>query len=145
MQFHKLKPKVVSYRNYKNFSNNIFLKSLNSELSKYSLSPAMREKCPNTDFFLVLIFLYSVRIRKIRTRKDSAFGHFSRSADENDFDRFCQIYTDTLNKYAPHKTKPIRGNHSLFINKEISKAIIKQTQLINIYLKFRIMRVNLHL
>ena len=39
MQFHKLEPKVISYKNYKNFSNDIFLKSLNSELSKYSFSP----------------------------------------------------------------------------------------------------------
>ena len=43
----------------------------------------LREKCPNTELFLVLIFLYSVRIqseyRKIRTRNNSVFGHFSRS------------------------------------------------------------------
>ena len=64
MQFRKLEPKVFSYRNYKHFSNDIFLKSLNSELSKYSVSP-----------------------------------------DENGFDRFCQICTDTLNKLV----KEVRG------------------------------------
>ena len=44
------------------------------------------EKCPNTKLFLVRIFLYSdwnLRIksefRKIRTRKNSVFGHFSPS------------------------------------------------------------------
>ena len=54
---------------------------------------SLREKCPNTEFFLVRIFLYSdwirrftvnLRIqsehRKIRTRKNFVFGHFSRSA-----------------------------------------------------------------
>ena len=75
-------PKVVSYRNYKNLSNDVFLKSLNSELSKYSFPP-----------------------------------------DQNNFDRFCQICTDTLNKYAPRTKKTIKGNHSPFINEEISKAI----------------------
>ena len=50
---------------------------------------SMREKCPNTEFFLVRIFLhshwiqrftpYSVRYRKIRIRKNSVSGHFSRS------------------------------------------------------------------
>ena len=30
---------------------------------KYSQRP-MREKCPNTEFFLVRIFLYSLRIEK---------------------------------------------------------------------------------
>ena len=36
----------------------------------------LRETCPNTGFFLVRIFLYS---DWIRTRKNSIFGHFSRS------------------------------------------------------------------
>ena len=39
MQFRKLEPNVVSYKNYKNYSNDIFLKSLKSELPKYSFSP----------------------------------------------------------------------------------------------------------
>ena len=47
----------------------------------------LREKCPNTEFFLVRIFpySYSVNLRihseygKIRTRKNSVFGHFSES------------------------------------------------------------------
>ena len=41
-------------------------------LEKWSL----REKCPNTEFFLVRI---QSEYRKIRIRKNSAFGHFSRS------------------------------------------------------------------
>ena len=57
---------------------------------KYS---TLREKCRNTEFFLVRIFLYSdciqteyglnLRIqsecREIRTRKNYVFGHFSHS------------------------------------------------------------------
>ena len=52
----------------------------------------LHEKCPNTQFFLVCIFLYSdcteiysinlciqSEYKKIRTRKNSVFGHFSRS------------------------------------------------------------------
>ena len=52
----------------------------------------LRERCPNTELFLVRIFLYldwirrftvNLRIqseyRKIRTRNNSVFGHFSRS------------------------------------------------------------------
>ena len=45
----------------------------------FFIKVALREKCPNTDFFLVRIFLYSVRYRKIQTRKNSVFGHFSHS------------------------------------------------------------------
>ena len=50
----------------------------------------LREKCLNTEFFLVRIFLYlnwiqvnphtQSKYRKIRARKNSQFGHFSRSA-----------------------------------------------------------------
>ena len=37
------------------------------------------EKCPNAEFFLVRIFLYSVQIKEISDQKNSVFGHFSRS------------------------------------------------------------------
>ena len=40
---------------------------------------SLREKCPNTGVFLVRIFLYSVGIQSKKYRKNSAFGHFSRS------------------------------------------------------------------
>ena len=36
----------------------------------------MREKCPNTELFLVRIWL---EYRKIRTRNNSIFGHFPRN------------------------------------------------------------------
>ena len=43
----------------------------------YSLphgSNSLHEKCPNTEFFVVRIFLHSDRIQ---TRKNSVFGHFT--------------------------------------------------------------------
>ena len=40
------------------------------------LSISLREKCSDTEFFLVRIFPHS---DWIRTRKNSVFGHFSRS------------------------------------------------------------------
>ena len=54
---------------------------------EFSLTCALREKCPNMEFFLVRFFLYSdwinLRIqseyRKIQNRKNSVFGNFSRS------------------------------------------------------------------
>ena len=35
-----------------------------SQLLKKSVKDSLREKCPNTKFFLVRIFLYSVRIQE---------------------------------------------------------------------------------
>ena len=39
----------------------------------------LRENCPNMEFFLVRIFLYSDWIQEIRIRKNCVFGLFSRS------------------------------------------------------------------
>ena len=38
-------------------------------------------------------------------------------------------FVKTLNKYAPLKTKMIRGNHKSFITKNLKKAIIKRSAL----------------
>ena len=49
-----------------------FYKPAKSLLEKFMTSRQLyplREKCPNAEFFLVRIFLYLVRIQKIRTRK----------------------------------------------------------------------------
>ena len=59
------------------------------------------------------------------------------SLDENGFLNFCKTCTDTLNKHAPRKQKTIRGNQSLIINKKISKAIMKRTELRNKFLKYK--------
>ena len=45
----------------------------------YVDSGSLREKCPNTELFLVLSALYSVRIQENTDQKNSVFGHFSRS------------------------------------------------------------------
>ena len=44
-------------------------------------------KCPNTEFFVVRIFRIQSECRKIWTRKNSVFDHFSRSDSysENSF------------------------------------------------------------
>ena len=57
------------------------------------------------------------------------------SPDENGFLNFCQICTETLNKHPPCKRKTIKGNQNPFINKEISKAIMKRIELPNKFLK----------
>ena len=47
---------------------------------------------------------------------------------------FRKICTEILNKQAPRKRKAIRGNQSSFISKEISKAIMKRTDVRNKFL-----------
>ena len=43
---------------------------------------SLREKCPNTELFLVLFSCIRSECRKIRTRNNSVFGQFSRSIFE---------------------------------------------------------------
>ena len=47
------------------------------------------------------------------------------------YDKFEIIFTSTLNKHAPKKTKSFRDNHKLHINKELRKAIMKRSRLKN--------------
>ena len=43
----------------------------------------------------------------------------------------------SLEKHAPLKKKYIRGNHLLFMNKELSKAIMHRSKLRNNFLRHR--------
>ena len=45
----------------------------------FSFPKSLREKCPNTEFFLVRIFLYSDLIQENTDHKNSVFGNFWRS------------------------------------------------------------------
>ena len=65
----------------------IFLKKLKKLVKKKFLSLSLCEKCPNTELFLVRIFLSEYR--KIRTRNNSVFGQFSRSVWLDYSIRFC--------------------------------------------------------
>ena len=67
---------------------NYFKKDLNvkTKISNILVVPPLREKWLNTQFFLVSIFpqrltkqIFVFSPNKIRTRKNSVFGHFSRS------------------------------------------------------------------
>ena len=94
--FRKLKPKIINYRKYKNFSNDIFRDSLLEELSQ-------------------------VRINN----------------DDEGFNNFLRICRNTLDRFAPRKKKYIRGNNAPFMNKTLSKEIMKRSNLRNKYLKSR--------
>ena len=59
---------------------------------------ALREKCPNTEFFVVRIFIYSIRKQENTDQKNSVFGHFLRSVAnskrQNNFKK--QLHTVSL-------------------------------------------------
>ena len=56
----------------------------------------------------------------------------SKTVDENvHYSKFEKEFIDTLNKYAPKKTKLFRGNQKLHVNKVLSSAIMKRSRLKN--------------
>ena len=96
IRYRNLKPKIINYRKYKNFSNDIFRGSLLEKISQ------------------VLI-----------------------NNDDEGFNNFLRICRNTLDRFAPPKKKYIRGNNALFMNKTLSKEIMKRSNLRNKFLKSR--------
>ena len=58
------------------------------------------------------------------------------SCDQN-VDDFLISCSNILYQYAPRKINNVRGNHSTFMNNNLSKAIMVRTKLRNIFLKNR--------
>ena len=56
---------------------------------------------------------------------------------DQDVDDFLISCNKILDKYAPRKKRYVRGNHSPFMNKNLSKAIMLRKKLRNIFLKNR--------
>ena len=54
-----------------------------------------------------------------------------------DCKNFKDTIIDSLNKHAPLKRKYFRTNHSNFVTKELSKAIMRRSKLCNLYLEER--------
>ena len=52
----------------------------------------------------------------------------SKTVDENvHYSKFEKEFIDTLNKYAPKKTKLFRGNQKLHVNKVLRNSIMKRS------------------
>ena len=55
----------------------------------------------------------------------------SQKKDVNNFDVFKEIIDRVLFKHAPKKSKYIRSNQSKFMSKELRKAIMTRSRLLN--------------
>ena len=49
--------------------------------------------------------------------------------NDRGFEKFCDVSIKLLNKHTPKKMKYKRGNPMPFITKDLSKAIMKRSQL----------------
>ena len=90
----KSQTKIIHYRNYKNFSNDVF---------RDLLQKIFQQNLGNSCY--------------------------------QDVDDVLISCNKILDQYAPRKKKYVRDNHSFFMNKNLSKAIMLRTKLRNIFLK----------
>ena len=89
----KVLPKIIQYRDYKNFDS--------------------------TRFFEKQVRLTNLDMNSL------------------DFESLKKYFMELLHKFAPLKAKFLRANHSKFVTKGISKAIMLRTKLRNQFLKKR--------
>ena len=47
--------------------------------------------------------------------------------EENSLEKFLEVCNEVLDQYLPRKLKFVQGNHSPFMNRELSKAIMTRT------------------
>ena len=55
---------------------------------------------------------------------------------EDPYSKLTEIFQEILQKHPLLKSKQVRGNHALFVNKELSKVIMNKSRLKNKYLKW---------
>ena len=84
----KVPPKIIQYRDYKNFDSTRFFEKLQVKLTHLDMNGS-------------------------------------------DFGSLKKCFMELLSKVAPQKIKFLRANHSKFVKKDISKAIIFRTKLRN--------------
>ena len=70
-------------------------------------------------------------------RQPQQLSHVRINNDDEGFNNFLRICRYTLDKFTPCKKKDIRDNNAPFINKTLSKGIMKRSNLKNNYLKCR--------
>ena len=55
----------------------------------------------------------------------------------NGLEKFLEVCVKTLDRFAPYKKKYLRGNNMPFMNKSLSRAFMRRSQLRSKYLKKR--------
>ena len=92
----------------------------------------------NQKSFLIETTSTSIKIilkKKLKTRL--LLPYITQKISPKDFLTFKNIVLEPLNLHAPLKTKCLRANHSSFISRDLSKAIMYRSKLRNQFLKLQ--------
>ena len=102
-----------------------------------------------SDFHKMVVFVFKTSFKKQKSKivtyrdykrldnekfRESLITYFSTGKNIS-YNAIENLVLHTLDKMAPIKQKHIRGNQSLFMNKDIHKAILTRTRLRNRFLK----------
>ena len=122
-QYSRLKPKVIHYRNYRNFNDTSFLEDLQNS--------TLREKCPYSEFFwsvfscirteygeILCISPHSIQMRENADQKNSKYRHFSYSTNlfistkgsYESYSHLWETFYEIVQKHSPLKKKNLRSN-----------------------------------
>ena len=101
--YKKQKPTIITYRSYKNFSNEIFMADFQNRISQVT------------------------------------------SENDLEFDIFKAVPNQAIQKHAPIKQRYVRANQAPFINKTISKEIMKRSRLRNKSLNTKVTLIGSHI
>ena len=104
-----------------------------------------------SDFHKMAVTVLKVHFKKLRPNKIKyrSYKHFDINAFKDElktdletniqsninYDVFKEIFMNILNKYAPIKSKLVRGNNAPFMNKTLSKSFMQRAKLKNKYNK----------
>ena len=72
-------------------------------------------------------------INEEQFNNDLVLGFQNVSDTPNSYDEFRRIFMNTVDKYAPFKTKKVRHNQQPFMNRTLSKEFMKRSKLKNDY------------
>ena len=81
-------------------------------------------------FFIVTVVI-SIKLSLLKTLKDRIVHYPPQPKKDvnSEYNNLLPTIQKVLNKHAPLKSRIIKGNQAAFMNKELSKAIMKRSQL----------------
>ena len=115
--YKKQKQKIIQYRSYKNFDNQVFQRELNSELLKIDLNNA--ELSEFTEIFLSILDKHAPRKQKFMRANNSNFVIKS-------FRKATMKRSKLRNKYLPERTKEAKSLYNK--QRNLCMSILRQNK-----------------
>ena len=125
---------LILTNRYKSFQNNITIETGLSDFHKMTVT-VMRFYFEKKGPRLLKYRNYNFNESLFRDELTKEMGKICFVGETPNYDSFHDTFMSVLDKYAPIKEKKVRANNAPFMNKDLSKAIMKRSRLRNRYNK----------